>query len=253
MPQQGFVFVLLASVACAQWTPAPPRLGYFVDRQAGLRALYGVAGNFVAGELRLEGVIGSASSSAWTVAKLERAVVLLDAEGAEKARLEAPPGPALFAFDEAGRPALSYFPAKRLVCRILGETLVPLRSLEQDVAAIAWLDDQRFLALVRRNDRLELVEFTPAQGDSGRLLEKLPAGGPVLMLGRGTMLSAEGALLHLHRMGGLSETFAMPAAIVALNAISDEWAEIITADAARFGLRLREGQAAVYALPEDAP
>lgn len=248
-----FALALLATAACAQWEAAPPRAGYFLDREGRLRALWGVAGSFVLGEARLEDVVSHASSPAWTVAKLERALVLLDASGEERARFAAPAGPAVFAFDTAGVPALVYFPEERLLCRIRGMILEPLRTLEQDVAAIAWIDEDRSLALVRGAGRLELHQFRPAPTSPGTLVGAFPWDGPALIAHRGRLLVAEGARLHLLQAGVALCDIEAPAPVIALHHMGADWVEVVTGDGGRLALRIGDAELRLYVLPEAAP
>ncbi|MDW8129954.1 MAG: hypothetical protein RMI94_05345 [Bryobacterales bacterium] len=245
--------LLMVAASWAQVEPTPPRVGFLVDREGRLRAVTGVAGNFVLGEALMEGVLSAASSRTWVAAKLEREVVLLDSAGVLRARLVAPPGPALFAFDREGVPSLAYFAGERLLCRLGTEGIEAVRTLDEELAAIGWLDEERFLAAVRRGGRLELVEFTHAPGSPGNLIERLPWNGPVLILDRGRILAGEGRQIHLRRGDGTLETFALPATVTDLNPMGGEWVGIATAGAGRFALRLGEGQRAVHALPEAAP
>lgn len=244
---------LLAAAGLAQWQPVMPRAGYMVDREGRLRELWGVSGNFVAGEPLLEGVISGASGRGGTAVKLERELLLLDAAGNVTARLDAPRGAALIAFDDAGRPALAWFPEARLLCRIRGKALEPVRSLGEELVTMTWLDEERSLAVVRRDGHLELVELAHAEHGPGSLLEVLPWDGPALILGRHELLVAEGERLHLRRGGGTVETLALPAAVTALHRVGEDWLGIVTADASRFALRVRGDRSELCALPEAAP
>lgn len=248
-----FALALLAMAAFAQWEVSLPRAGCQVDQEGRLRTVWGVAGSFVAGQVQLQGVISYAASHAWTVAKLKHVLVLMDASGEERARLDAPAGHALFAFDDAGVPALAYFPAEHMLYRIRAGDLEPVRTLEEEVAAIARLDERRLLALVRRNGRLEMVEFAGSPGSPGALVERLPWDGPALILGRAAILVAQGALVHMRSSEGELESFALPAPVTALNLMGAGWVEIVTRDAGRFALRVAPGEARLDALPEAAP
>jgi len=245
---------LVALAGWAQWEAAAPRAGCMLDGDARLRPLWGIAGNFIAGEAFAEGVISAACRDGRAVVKLGRELLLVDERGVVSGRWQAPPGPALFAYDAAGRPALVYFPEERLLCRLLREGLQPLRSFDEEVAAIAWLDPNRALRAVRRHGAIELVEFVPEDPASDVVVQTLPWDGPVIALGHGNLLVADASRLWVRQADGSFRSYSMPDVVTALRPLGDGWIEAeLAGGSVRFAVRIARGELAMFVLPEVAP
>ena len=251
---QLLIGALVALAGWAQWQATAPRAGCIRDGDGRLRPLWGIAGNFVPGEAIAEGVISAACRDGRAVVKLGRELLLVDERGVVSGRWQAPPGPALFAYDAAGRPALVYFPEERLLCRLLREGLQPLRSFDEEVAAIAWLDPNRALRAVRRDGAIELVEFVPEDPASDVLVERLPWDGPVLALDDGNLLVADRSRLLLGQADGSFRSYSMPDVVTALRPLGDGWIEAeLAGGSVRFAVRSTRGELAMFVLPEVAP
>jgi hypothetical protein len=250
----AFIFTMLAVASWAQWQAGPPLAGCLLDERGGLRRLWGVAGNFVVGELLAEGVVSAACPGGGAAIKLERELQLVDERGAVAGPWQAPPGPALFAYDAAGWPALVYFVQERILYRLHREGLEPLRPLEEETVALAWLDRDKALRAVRRAGRLELLEFVPDDPASDVLVQTLPGDGPVIALERGNLLIADGSRLLLRHADGSFRSYAMPDGVAGLRLMGDGWIEAeLAGGSARLAVRIAREELAMFALPEVAP
>jgi len=248
------VGAILALAGWAQWQAGAPRIGCVLDPNGGLRPLWGIAGNFVAGERLAEGVISAACRDGRAVVKLDGELLLVDERGVVSGRWQAPPGPALFAHDAAGRPALVYFPEEGLLCRLRGEGLEPLRSFEDEVAAIAWLGQDKALRAVRRHGGIELVEFAPHDPASDVPVQTLPWDGPVLALEGGRLLLGDRSQLLLRQADGSFRSYPMPALVTGLRTLGDGWVEVeLAARPQRIAVRIAGEEVALFALPEVVP
>ncbi|MDQ6706250.1 MAG: hypothetical protein M3Z85_09795, partial [Acidobacteriota bacterium] len=103
-----FLSICVAGVASAQ-SFSLPLVGIARDETNRLRPIYGMAGNFIAGQASGEEVISMAFSGKAGLAKTETQLLLLDQTGAVVKQYTAPPGTARFSFHEDRTPALCYF------------------------------------------------------------------------------------------------------------------------------------------------
>lgn len=143
-----FMWTACLGFAVAQSRMAEPRAGFILDTAGTLRPLLGVAGAFVPGEPALSGVLKFAHSGRGGFAKTETALVILDSSGAAILTVDAPLGPALFAFGADQQPALVFYPQSGELFRIGAEGLEKTDlQLDGDIIAIAMDQTGALLAL----------------------------------------------------------------------------------------------------------
>src|SRR5438552_2392611 len=117
---------ITAVVASAQPGIFPPRIGFAQDTAHSVRPMFGIAGNFIAGDSVAADVVSSGFSGSFGLLKTESSVTLQDQRGQTIANWDAPSGPALFGFTRDGAPALVYFPSKNLLLQWTGTTFDPV-------------------------------------------------------------------------------------------------------------------------------
>src|SRR5277367_3684129 len=111
---KGFTALLLFSMATwAQHSLAPPEVGFLIESSGHVYPVNGLAGNFVLGRAAGSGIISAAFSGAFRMLKTDSALSVVNQHGRIVARMDAPAGPALFAFSTGGSPAVAYFPQSK--------------------------------------------------------------------------------------------------------------------------------------------
>lgn len=101
------LFFLLPFLACAQ--VETPRLGVLVDGQSRLRSLYGIPGALTLSLPESDDEALSAAASQTCAVSKTSSSVRIQCAGKPVQTMEAPPGPALFAFLPDGRLAAVYY------------------------------------------------------------------------------------------------------------------------------------------------
>jgi hypothetical protein len=221
------ILVLSAGAAAAQI--AVPRIGCFVDGGRRLRQVFGVAGNFLAGEPEAEQVVTAACSDALTVIKREDSLEIRTREGITER--PAPAGPALFGLSTDGAQALVFFPASGQWLSVSGRFVRPLDAPplpEGEVVAIS--TPGRPDAIVRKNGE--------------------PAG-PALLLPGGGRILARGPEVALTNATGEERAIALPGPAEGLEWLGPGWVRIRLAEGeGHLALSLEREQ--LYRLPEVA-
>ena len=100
--------LVLLSVCCLLADLHAPVAGVIRDRHGNLRQILGASGAFVAGESLATGIVSASFSGKLGLAKTEDELIIFDATHVIERRA-CPEGPALFRFDEQGRPASVHF------------------------------------------------------------------------------------------------------------------------------------------------
>lgn len=252
MLRLGALLMMAAAWGAAQSRLEAPWLGLLDDSAGALRPLYGVAGNFVPGEALVQGAISVACTERWALVKLERQVILMEAGGSVRARWEAPPGEALFAFTAEGDPALVYFSQTGELNGIGPEAPAPL-ALKDPPVAVGSLDQERAVLIVRREQGLMWQTLRLASGQVEQESLLAPEGGPAVLLPGPLVVYAQGAELRVQAGGG-ERRLRLPWPAERLRQLSDRWVEIVPSGAAgRMALRVDEESLTLYRLPEVKP
>jgi len=223
----------------AVWTQiAPPRIGY-VLQDGRWQAIYGVRGNFLPGEVVTGNVLSAAFSGSTGLVKTDTAVVVFDENAVEQARLDAPPGPAVFAFDAGGSPALVYFPESHTSWPPIPE------GLADPVESAAPLGNGQFAFVIRRGLRLNNDLWLVRPG-SEQLLTGVHA--PVLLLPGGRLLYSDDREIVIRETTGVERRLPLPASALRLEQIGDGWIHVVT-EKAGLALRLTADAEEIFFLP----
>ena len=178
---------LAAAIGCAQPALTTPQIGFLQDGVNSFRPVYGVAGNFLLGNPAASGVVSAAFSGSFGIVSTGLALIVSDQQGQVIATMDAPAGPAAFAFSREGDPALAYFPSANLLLQWNGGTfqMVSYNSTAfpaSEVQSIALPDREHAAFIVQRDEVLWDVRVFLATGEVDSQAALPGVSAPVLML-----------------------------------------------------------------------
>jgi hypothetical protein len=252
--------VALAFLALSAWAQpaiAPPRVGFMQDATGSVRAVYGLAGNFLTGDPIAAGVISAAYSGSFGWAKTDSSVIVTDAQGQAIAASDAPAGPALFAFASDGKPALVYLFTSTTLLQWSGAALTPVpfdwAALAADaVLSIAEPDPDHAAMLVQRKDGVWDVRVLLATGEVDSQAALPNVTPPACMLASGDVVSSDDGGLVVHKADGSVVHIAarLPDSF-SLQQMGDRWLQLRDlANTEEFAVRISKDREGFYALPE---
>jgi len=217
------LFLSILSCAWAQSGIDVPAIGIVADPSGSLRAVQGVAGNFLLGPPIATGVLSAACSEQLCLAKTDSRI--LSATG----QADAPPGRAIFGFD--GDRAIVFFAESRAFARWNKDRLEPLD----------WTVDDDVLSILTGNKGIEVA----LRRDWAAV-----TNGPVLLLREGVLFATADELVFRHRDG--SEARFELTGGESITPMGPHYAAI-RAGAVTFALRLDPGYEQLFLLPGSAP
>ena len=186
----------LVAAACAQPALAPPQVGFLQDGANSFRPVFGIAGNFVLGGSAFGGVASAAYSGSFGLVKTDTSVIAVDSQGQVLASMDAPAGPAYFAFFSDGSPAFVYLPSANLLLQWYGTgfQMVPFDCQlfpASAVMAISAPDRGHVAFLIQRDHGLGEARALIESGgfDSQEALPGVHA--PALRLASGELIYAD--------------------------------------------------------------
>ena len=218
-----------------------PWLGASRDSSGRIRNIYGVSGNFLAGEPAGEPVQSAAFSRQSSLIKTANGVQVRRKDGMLLAERPAEDGPALFAFDALGAPALVYLLNSHTFLQWDGKQFTEIETLlDGDVRSIAVSSSGDWSAAVRRNGRLfRLTAAGIAEAFANDVTDVvlLPGGRALLIAG-----------LEL-RLGSTTFSLNESTSAIEIEWMSDDWLQL-TVGAHQYALRIKPGSEAMFRLPE---
>jgi len=217
------LLLLIASCAWSQSGIDVPAIGMIVDPSGSLRAVQGVAGNFLLGAPLAAGVLSAACSEQLCLAKTDSKI--LSATG----QVDAPPGPAEFGFDRDT--AVIFFPASQTFARWHDDTL----------ELLDWAVDDAVLSIRVGDHGIEIALRRDWAGVTN---------GPVLLLKEGVLFATADELLLRHRDGSVL-TFELTDA-ESITSLGPHYAAIRALDRT-FVLRLEPEHEQLFLLPGSTP
>jgi hypothetical protein len=246
-----FCLLLIPALTAAAQSPMGyPRAGCFRDGAGLLRPVLGIAGNFLIGDAEASGVIAAACRGRLILVKTADALGLRDRESGRELKWPAPAGGALFAFPADGSAPLAFFPATSEWLRTEeGASARTLPAIEGEPVAMWSEDDVRAGFVVRREGGLFAVRISLASG----VVEAetaLAESGPVLPLGGGMLLAAEGTGLVVREPFEEERRIALPAPAAAIEQMGEGWVRIVLEGGGHMALRMASGGDELYQLPE---
>jgi hypothetical protein len=248
---------LILSAVCsaalfAQSGVSVPQIGISVDGCGSARSLFGIAGNFVWGDVLVSGVDSVAYSGTFAIVKTDRAIFILDRQGERIANIDASPGPALFAFAADGSPALAY--SGNTLFRWTAGSLEPI-SLDPSTAAATvvsiYSPDSESAGLILQNDQgLWDIRVNLSSG-AVEQQAAIAFTGPTLRLGNGdTVTTDANGIVILHADGNETHLASLVPQNFSLAQIGDGWVELIDSESpAQLAIRVSRGREAIFLLP----
>lgn len=249
MKRSFFVFVLFLSAALGQPAVLAPIAGTIRDTSGSLHSVVGVAGNFLVSDAAgIPDVLSSAFSASAGLAKTDGELLILDASGQISARFDAPPGPALFAFDAAGAPALAYCSGTLFSIDSNGLNTV---NWTGDAVSIALSGPRSATAIVRRDDRFWKVRFSLSTGDVESETVIPNAAGPILQLQNGDLMFTRGGDIVVRDASSVERLLTAGFPIDSFEPMGPEWIAVRETGATTlFALRVTARNIEMYQLPE---
>jgi hypothetical protein len=247
---------IMAGVAYAQ-TLAPPQVGFMQDAANSFRPVYGIAGNFLPGNVVAGGVISAAYSGSFGLFKTSSAIVVTDQAGSIVASHAEPDGPALFAFTRTGEPALAYIPAANTLLAWDGAAFDPVpfdptALTASAVLSIAAPHSGHAAMIVQREDGLWDVRVPLATGEIDAQTAVPGVTPPMLMLANGGLVYSDVNGIVLRSSDGTERHIkAQLPASFALQQMGDGWMQLRDLGSSQqFAIRITPNREQYYQLPE---
>ena len=251
---KGLVALLsfVSTAAWAQHALAPPQVGFIQDSRREIRPVIGLAGNFLVGRAASSGIVSAAFSGSFGMLKSDASLSVIDQTGHAIVSVDAPPGPALFAFSANGSPALAYFEQSKTLRAWDGRKFHPGPRIDQDVISIASLSLTLGALIVQRENGLWKLDIELASGAivSQTALPGLTA--PVLRLASGGLIYRDVNGLVLRREDGSEKHIAahLPKSF-AFGQMGDGWIQVTDLASSRLSaVNIQPGHERLYLLPE---
>jgi hypothetical protein len=245
---KGLTGLLWFSMAVwAQHALTPPEVGFILDSRSHVYPVNGLAGNFVLGLAAGSGIISAAFFGAFRLSKTDSALSVVNQRGRIVARMEAPPGPALFAFSANGSPAIAYFPQSKTLRVWDGREFRAGPDFDQEVLGVGAQGE----FVVQRDGELWELQVDLR---SGAIVSQAALPGiapPVLMLA-GQLVYRDSHGLVIRRTDGSEKHIAahLPANI-AFGQMGGAWVQITDLATGRLSaLNAQRKHEAYYLLPE---
>ena len=243
---KALLTLLSISAAWAQTSLAPPQVGFTLDSGNAFRPVYGIAGNFVMGSTAATGVVSAAFSGSFGWMKTDSALLVTDRQGQVLASMDAPDGPALFAFTQGGAPSLAFLASTNALIQWNAGTFQQVARFDASgVVSIAAPDAGHAALIVQRDDGLWDVRLLLATGEIASQTALPGLRAPVLMLATGDLIFTDADTLVIRRSNGAVAQAFVPVCCVALQQMGDGWIQL-----GKFALRITEGREQLYTLPE---
>jgi len=239
---------LSCAAALAQPAISPPSVGMVRDSGGSVQAVNGIAGNFLLADTGISNAVSAAFSGSAGMIKTDTEVLILDASYQVTARYDAPGGPALFAFDGTGAPALAYYAGT--LYRLHGGGLEAV-NWSGDAVAIALAGRHSAVVVVRRDDQLWKLRLSLAGGEIEN--EGLLAGvsGPAALLSDGAVVYIDGNDVVVRDGTGAERRVAAGIQVDYFERMGNDWLAIRESGGGRlFALRVRPDGLDLYQVPE---
>ncbi len=226
------ILIGMAICTCAWAQIQKPWLGNMLDANGAVRTVYGIAASVSLGDPEITGVISSACSKTFCLAKTEMGII--SAAGFASA----PPGPALFAID--GDYAFVWFSNSRQLARWQSGALTQIDSIvEGEVLSIRARSGSVEFA-VRRASGVWIVSA------NGGVIDSLPpSAGPLTFITDGVVYSTRDEIVIRDMRFPLKH-------VTALSRMSDGYLQV-RAGGLDYGVRLDKGREKVFQLPGVEP
>ncbi len=247
---------LASACAWAQPAIAPPRLGFVEDSARSLRPAYGLAGNFILGPSIAGKIVSEAFSGSIGLLKTDSSLAAFDSQGKLLASMDAPPGPALFAFSPSGATALAYMASGKALVEWRGSAFAPLAFHEavraDAVLAIAFPTPFEASLFVQRKDTIWELNFPLGAVGTASQNALIGVHAPLLALPSGDLVysDATGIVVRRSDASEVHIAAALPASF-SLQQMNQDWVQLTDLNSnARFAIHTTPGRERFYRLPE---
>lgn len=241
----------------AQPAIAPPQLGFVEDSAHALRPAYGLAGNFILGPSIASKIVTEAFSGSFGLLKTASSLAVFDPQGKLLASMDAPSGPALFAFSPSGDMALAYMATSGALIEWRGSAFAPVSiHSEEEIAdaplAIAFPTPFEASLIVQRNGTLWKLNSPLGKIGAFSRIALIGVHAPVLALPTGDLVYSDDGGIVIRRADASEVHVAAPLpAGFSLQQMNRDWVQLSDLDSsARFAIRTTAGREAFYQLPE---
>jgi hypothetical protein len=248
---------MLAVAASAQPSIAPPQIGFLKDGSGSFRPVLGIAGNFLMGPPAYGAVANAAYSGSFGLVKTDTAILAIDNQGRAIATMDAPGGPALFAFQGDGSPAFAYLPGSHLLFEWIGAgfQMVPVNSRLFPAGAVRAIfapDAAHVGLLVERLDGLQDIRILLDTGEADSEAAIPGVRGAVLILPAGQLIYTEMTGVVVRNADGVEVHIPGQISVhCSLAQMGAGWVEVTDhASSSRFAVRVNAGREGFFALPE---
>lgn len=229
-----------------------PRIGFARDAQGRVKAINGIAGNFVLGEIA-EGALAFSWNGSYGIRKTDSALHWLDGSGATVATFAAPAGDAVIGFGD-GQAAYIFSKSAGMLCQLKSTQWstqqVPVAlSPDEEVLAVTGDRDSVTIA-VRRNEAIFVAAFNLASGSRLTEFALVRTASHLLFLNDGALAGVDGSTLWIGRADGSQWSVDTGIALNGLAWMGRDWM-VVLADDRQFVLRvLGNADPKVYLLPQ---
>ena len=240
------IFFLMAVVA-AQPSVRPPLIGALSDSHGSVQLVLGIPGSFVLAGAGITNVVTAAFSGSAGLLKTDSEALVLDENGAVAARFPAPHGPALFAFDANGAPALMYCSGS--LFRFHGDNMEQV-NWTGDAISIATAGSDAAAVLVQRDRQTTTTTISLA---SGAVINDRPVRDirtPALLFPSGDLLFADRGRLVLRNQNAGDRVLAIDFAVESFSIIGKNWVLLRERAGRLFALQITADALERYQLPE---
>ena len=252
-----FIVFALAAAALAQPALAPPQVGFLKDGTNSVHPVFGIAGNFLVGDPAFDGVVAAAYSGSFALLKTDTSVIAMDNQAQVLAAMDAPLGPAAFAFFKDGSPAFVYLLGPNLLFQWYGRgfQMIPFDCRLFPASAVLGIsapDAAHVVFLIQNDNGLQEIRVLVESGELDSQTALPGVNAPALRLATSELVYADANGLVIRKTDA-SEVHlnALLPANFSLAQMGADWAELSdVASTARFAIRVTPGHEGFYALPE---
>jgi hypothetical protein len=258
MKAGALLIPVLAGLSWGQPALDGPLIGFVQDKSDGVRFVFGIAGNFSLGDTIGKETVSSGFSGSLGLLKTDRTVSIFDQDGRVSARLDAPAGPALFAFADSGENALIYLVSEGALLDWSGGKLthVPIdqATIEGEVVSLAQPSPGYASMLVRRLDGIWFLRVSLTSGAVGPQ-RRIPAAClPALLLNDGALIFSDSSGITLRRADATEIHFDLRlSGRGQMRQMGAGWVQIENPGGGQFAMLLTKGRERIYQLPEARP
>ncbi len=249
MKRRFFISLIAPALALAQPLVTAPSLGAVRDSTGAVNAVVGIPGTFILSGAGVQNAVAAAFSGTAGLVKTDAEILVLDSTNQIAARYPAAGGPAQFAFDSTGTPALAYYSGRLL--QFAGGQAQAV-DWGGDVLSIAVTAPRTASAIVRRGERIWRSDISLADADPGKEVLLVGVRSPAMLLGNGDVLFARKGEIVLRDGNGVERVASAGFEVSSFESMSKNWVVARTSGGGLFAVQITPQSLNVFQLPEVA-